>query len=102
MDKDYFKQDKKSGAYFRRRRALFNVYGFPEHRTTRNATPELIIEGCHFEWFLGNYESLIYVETSTFWKVSRPITVFNTKDDPTDPSFTSFVKESRDFYFTSG
>lgn len=34
--------------------------------TVRNATPELYIENCTFEYFLKGYESLIDVETNNF------------------------------------
>jgi hypothetical protein len=68
----------------------------------RNAPPELVIEGSDFEWMMDGYEALIYIETSTFWKLSKPVTVFNTNGDSDDPAFTPFISATKDFYFTSG
>lgn len=47
----------------KRKRTLINVYGYPEHQTLRDSTPEVHIVGCNFEYFLDDYESLIEVET---------------------------------------
>ena len=59
------------GLYAKRRSTLFNIYSFAEHTTLRNATPELILEGCDFEYFLGPlYESLITIETNSLAKTA--------------------------------
>lgn len=42
-----------------------------ETKSVRKATPELIIENCDFEYFLGyGYESLITIETNALSSVS--------------------------------
>jgi hypothetical protein len=68
----------------------------------RNAPPELVIEECDFEFMMDGYEALIYIETSTFWKVSKPVTVFNSNGNSDDPSFSPFITATKDFYFTGG
>jgi len=68
----------------------------------RNAPPELVIEECDFEYMMDGYEALIYIETSTFWKVSKPVTVFNSNGDSDDPAFSPFITVTKDFYFASG
>lgn len=50
-----------------RRKTLFNIYSFTEDIATRNATPELTLQGCTFEHFFNNYESLIHIETDNIW-----------------------------------
>lgn len=86
----YFEYSPNIDTYYQRRRTLFNIYGFAEHVSTRNATPELIIDGCEFEYFLGaTYESLINVETYT---MSRTTVQDYTYD-------SAGVGDSTPFYF---
>jgi hypothetical protein len=67
-DADYFTLSSDGrNIYAWRRKTLFNMYGFPQHRTNRDgASPELVINNCEFEYFLAKgYESLITIETNS-------------------------------------
>lgn len=55
-----------STAYNKRGYTLFNLYGFAEHISIRNMTPELYIINCDFEYFYGDFDSLINVETNSY------------------------------------
>ena len=95
---DYFTQQGSTGFYYNRRRTLFNIYAFAEHQTTRNATPELVIENTQFEYFLADgYESLITIETFTLNKVD-----FIEKTFASGQSGTNTNEESRLFYNYNG
>jgi hypothetical protein len=49
-----------------RHRTLFNLYSFDRMRSTYSSPPALTITNCSFKYFLGNFESLINIETSNY------------------------------------
>lgn len=60
--------------YATRRRTLFNIYAFAEHTSTRQATPELVISNCDFEYFLGKgLESLVTIETNNLAQTTTSV-----------------------------
>jgi hypothetical protein len=69
-DADYFNiyETGKSLTYSKRRKSLFNLYSFADHKTMKKepTPPELVIENSDFEYFLkNNIESLIFIESMT-------------------------------------
>lgn len=49
--------------YENRRKVLFNLYAFADFFSTVTKPPTLEIKNCEFDYFLYDYEALIYVET---------------------------------------
>ncbi len=65
---DYYWTHAKTNTYSRRRRSLFNLYSFADHKTLKKemVPPELVIENSDFEYFLKDtIESLIYIESGS-------------------------------------
>lgn len=61
-------------AYSLRRHALFNIYSFPSNMSTFKSPPILSLHKVDFEYFLGGYESLIYVENANLQKIEQSFT----------------------------
>ena len=62
---DFFVRDSESDLFFKRHKVLFNLYNFdglsamhPDNVTT------LAFKNCTFQYFLDDYEALIYVENN--------------------------------------
>jgi hypothetical protein len=62
-DPDFFPLND-NDVYHKRRNTLFNLYAFPSNMSLFKLPPMLTLNKCDFEYFLGNYESLISVETA--------------------------------------
>jgi hypothetical protein len=54
--------------YEDRRKVLFNIYAFSDFFSVNKSAPTLILNKCDFEYFLYDYEALIYVETYNIYK----------------------------------
>lgn len=59
--------DSGSVYYEDRRKVLFNIYAFNDFYSVNKSAPTLILNKCDFEYFLYDYEALIYVETSNMY-----------------------------------
>lgn len=80
-DTNFFKLND-NNAYGSRRFALFNMYAFPSNMSTFKLPPMLYLNKVDFEYFLGGYESLIYVENANLQKIDQTST-FKTDNDGT-------------------
>ena len=50
------------------------MYAFDLYHTKTLKTPSIVLSNCDFEYFLHDYEALIYVETNNFYPVIDPST----------------------------
>lgn len=92
---EFFTQTNYSDVYYLRKRTLFNLYAFPEHLSTYLSPPSLTLTNCNFEYFFGNYESLISVQTNNL----RKETFNHTYNDSTNGST---VSQNLTFYTYTG
>lgn len=75
-----------NNVYATRRRTLFNLYAFPDYQSVYKSPPSLTISNCDFEYFVGNYESLINVEYNNLQRITKDIST--TDDDGTVETLT--------------
>ncbi|CDW73143.1 UNKNOWN [Stylonychia lemnae] len=65
---DFYQYDEQqTGMPFLRRKVLFNIYSFDRANSNEMSSPQLILSGCTFQYFVNNYEALVYVENNNYY-----------------------------------
>jgi hypothetical protein len=93
--------------YLYRKKVLFNLYGLSEHNTLTNASPELHLVNCDFEYFMNYYESLINVQSESLTKGTAKVLTYNSETEVSYDDYyeyytvsSFFTKSNKDFYFS--